>query len=77
MHRPRGFLHPTPPAADQDILERLLDGRFDRASIPPGYRKLAQLLAAAAAPAAPQELAGERQALAEFAAVLQSSPPIL
>jgi hypothetical protein len=77
MHRPLGFLQPTPPAADQDILEQLLEGRLDPASIPPGYRGLAQLLAAAAAPAAPQELAGERRALATYAAVLQSSPPTL
>jgi hypothetical protein len=77
MHRPLGFLQPNPRAADQDILERLLEGRLDSASIPPGYRGLAQLLAAAAAPAAPQELARERRALASFVAVLQSRPPTL
>jgi hypothetical protein len=77
MHRPLGFLQPTPPAADQDILEQLVEGRLDPASIPPGYRGLAQLLAAAAAPAAPQELAAERRVMATYAAVLQSSPPTL
>jgi hypothetical protein len=76
MHRPLGFLQPTPPAADQDILEQLVEGRLDPASIPPGYRGLAQLLAAAAAPAAPQELAGERRVMATYAAV-RSHPPTL
>ena len=50
MHRPLGFLRPTPPPADQDILEQLLDGRLDPASAPPGYGKLARLLAAADGP---------------------------
>lgn len=77
MHRPLGFLQPTPPSADQDILEQLLEGQLDPASTPPGYRKLAQLLAAAAAPAAPQELAGERRVMAEFAAVMRSRPATL
>ena len=77
MHRPLGFLQPTPPAADQDILEQLLDGQVDRASAPPGYGKLARLLAAVAAPAAPQELAGELRVMATYAAVLQSYPPTL
>jgi hypothetical protein len=76
MHPPLGF----PKAAlatDQDLLERLLDGRLDPASAPPGYGGLARLLAAATAPAAPEELAGERQALAEFTAVLRSHPSTL
>jgi hypothetical protein len=77
MHRPLGFLQPNPRAADQDILEQLVEGRLDSASIPPGCRGLAQLLAAAAAPAAPKELARERRALASFVAVLQSRPPTL
>lgn len=77
MHRPLGFLQPTPPCADQDILEQLLEGQLDPALTPPGYRKLAQLLAAAAAPAAPQELAGERRVMAEFAAVMRSRPATL
>jgi hypothetical protein len=77
MHRVLGFLEPAPPATDQDLLERLLDGRLDPAAIPPGYGGLARLLAAAAAPAAPEELAGERLAMAEFAAVMRSTPPTL
>jgi hypothetical protein len=77
MHRPLGFLQPAPPSADQDILEQLLDGRVDRASAPPGYGKLARLLAAAAAPAAPQELASQQRVMAEFAAVMRACPPTL
>jgi hypothetical protein len=77
MHRLLGFLQPTPPVADQDTLERLLDGRLDPASAPPDYRGLARLLTAAAAPAAPQELAGEQLAMATFAAEMRSHPPTL
>jgi hypothetical protein len=77
MRRPLGFPEAALPAADQDLLERLLDGRLDPASAPPGYRRLAGLLAAATAPAAPEELAGARLAMAEFAAVMRSHPPTL
>jgi hypothetical protein len=77
MHRPLGFLQPAPPSADQDILERLLDRRLDPASPPRGYGGLARLLAAATAPAAPEELAGEQRALAGFAAVMRACPPTL
>jgi hypothetical protein len=76
MHRPLGFLEAA-PAIDQDLLDRLLDGRLDPASAPPGYSELARLLAAATAPAAPEELAGERLAMATFAAVMRSTPPTL
>jgi hypothetical protein len=72
MHPLAAFLEAAPPVADQDTLERLLDGRLDPASAPPGYGGLARLLAAATAPAAPEELAGERQAMATFAAVMRS-----
>jgi hypothetical protein len=77
MHRLLGFLEAAPPGADQDTLERLLDGRLDAASAPSGYGGLARLLVATSAPAAPEELAGERQALATFAAVMRSHPPTL
>jgi hypothetical protein len=77
MHPLLGFLEAAPPVADQDTLERLLDGRLDTGSAPPGCGGLARLLAAATAPAAPQELAGERLAMAEFAAVVRSTPPTL
>ena len=77
MHPLLGSLEAAPPAVDQDTLERPLDGRFDPGSVPPGYGGLARLLAAAAAPAAPQELAGEQLARASFAAAMRSHPPIL
>jgi hypothetical protein len=77
MHRLLGFLEAGPSAADQDVLERLLDGRLDPGSAPPDYCGLARLLAAAAVPAAPQELAGEQLAVATFAAMSQPHPPTL
>ena len=77
MHPLPGFLEGGPPVGDQDTLERLLDGPLDPGSVPPGYGGLARLLAAAAAPAAAEELAGEQRALGEFAAVMRSTPPTL
>jgi hypothetical protein len=77
MHPLLGPLAPTPPAADQDLLDRLLDGRLDPASAPPGYGGLARVLAAVAAPGTPQELAGEQLAMASFAAQMQSQLPTL
>jgi hypothetical protein len=77
MHRLLGSLEAWSPAADQDILERLLEGRLDPASAPPRYCGLARLLAAATAPAAPEELAGEPRVMAEFTTVLRSRPPTL
>jgi len=77
MHRLPGFLEGGPSAGDQDTLERLLDSPLDPGSVPPGYGGLARLLAAATAPAAPDELAGEQRALAEFTAVMRSTPPTL
>jgi hypothetical protein len=72
MHRLLGFLEAAPPVADQDILERLLEGRLDPAEAPAGYGELARLLATATALATPEELAGEQAALAQFRAVMQS-----
>jgi hypothetical protein len=77
MHPLLGPVAASPPAADQDILERLLEGRLDPDSAPPGYGGLARVLAAATAPAAPEELAGEQLATATFEAVMRSHPPIL
>jgi hypothetical protein len=77
MHRLLGFLEAAPPTVDQEILERLLDGRLDPASAPPGYGGLVRLLAAATAPAAPAELADEQRTIATFAAVMRSHPPTL
>ena len=77
MHPLFGFLEPAPPLADRDLLERLLDGRLDPAAAPAGHGGLARLLATATAPAAPEELAGERSTMATFEAVMRSHPPIL
>jgi hypothetical protein len=77
MHPPLGSLEPTPPAVEQDLLDRLLDSRLNPASAPPGYGGLARVLAAATAPATPQELAGERRTMASFAVVMRSHPPTL
>jgi hypothetical protein len=74
MHRLLGFLEAASPDADQDTLELLLAGRLDPADVPAGHAGLARLLAAASAPAAAEELAGEQAALAEFAAMMQSHP---
>jgi hypothetical protein len=76
MHQ-LGPLEPAPPAGDQDLLDRLLDNRLDPASAPPGYGGLARLLAVAAAPATPEELAGEQLVMAEFNAVMRSTSPTL
>jgi hypothetical protein len=77
MHRLLGFLEAAAPVADQDTLERLLADRLDPADAPAGYAGLARLLAAATAPAAPEELACEQVMMAEFAAVVPSHPPTL
>jgi hypothetical protein len=75
MRRPLGFREAGLPAADQDLLERFLDGQ--PALAPPGYGGLVRLLAAATAPAAPEELAGEQLAMATFTAEMRSQPPAL
>jgi hypothetical protein len=76
MHRLPGPLEAA-PVADQDLLDRLLEGRLHPTSAPPGYSRLAMLLVAATAPAAPEELAGEQRVMATFAAVMRSHPPTL
>ena len=75
MHQLLGFLEAALPVADQDTLERLLAGRLNPADAPAGYAGLARLLAAVAAPAAAEELAGGELVLAEFKAVVQSPSP--
>ena len=77
MYRLLGFLESTPPVASQDVLDQLLERRLDAAFAPAGYGELASLLAAATAPATPEELAGEQAALAVFRAVMPSHPPTL
>jgi uncharacterized membrane protein YgcG len=56
---------------DEGTAERLLAGTLDPADAPPAYAAVAQVLAAAAAPPRPEELAGEAEALARF----RSRPP--
>lgn len=58
---------------DEATAERLLTGRLDPADATPGLTRLAALLAAAAGPPSPEELAGERAALARFAAVMRAA----
>jgi hypothetical protein len=77
MHPPLGSLEPTPPADGQDLLDRLLEGRLNPASAPPGYGRVARLLAAATAPATPEELADAQRTMAAFAAAMRSHPPTL
>jgi hypothetical protein len=60
---------PDPLALDEAALERLLAGALPPAQAPPGYEKVAALLAAAAAAPTPEELAGQAAALAELRAV--------
>jgi len=77
MHPPLGSLEPTPPADGQDFLDRLLEGRLNPASAPPCYGRVARLLAAATAPATPEELADAQRTMAAFAAAMRSHPPTL
>lgn len=63
-----------PLALDEDTVERLLTGALPPTQAPPGYAKVAQLLAAAAAAPTPEELAGQEAALAELRAVARARP---
>jgi hypothetical protein len=58
----------TPPTLDDETTDRLLAGRLDPADAPPGYAAVAKLVAAAVAAATTEELAGEPEAVAGFAA---------
>jgi hypothetical protein len=73
MRPPSGF-GPDHLALDEGTAERLLAGQLHPADAPPEYRRAAMVLAAAAAPPTPDELAGERQAVAAFTAVARSIP---
>jgi hypothetical protein len=57
-----------PLALDQGTADRLLAGTLDPADAPPAYAGVARVLAAAAGPPQPGELAGEAEAVARFAA---------
>jgi hypothetical protein len=62
---------PDPPALDEDLAERLLDGDLRPDQAPAGYAEVAALLAAVAAPSS-AELAGREAALAELRAATRA-----
>ena len=64
-----------PLALDDDTVERLLSGTLPPPQAPPGFAKVAELLAAAAAAPSPAELAGHEAVLAELRAVIRGRPP--
>jgi hypothetical protein len=61
-------------ALDEATAEGLLTGRLAPADLPVAYARVAELLAAAAAPPSAEELAGEAAAVARFAAAAHSRP---
>jgi hypothetical protein len=65
----------APPTVDDETADRLLAGRLDPADAPPGYAAVAKLVAAATGPATTEELAGEPEAVARFAATARSGFP--
>jgi hypothetical protein len=68
--RPRhGF---DPLALDDMSVDRLLTGTLAPANAPPGYARVAELLAATVAAPTPRELAGQASVLAELRAVART-----
>src|SRR6266536_2984794 len=59
---------------DRDTLDRLLVGAIAPEDAPPGYAEIARTLRSAAAAPTPEELAGEREAVATVAAAVRSHP---
>ena len=74
MRRLPNRLRDDPMALDDDSADRLLAGRLDPADAPPGYAKAAAVMAAATAPAVPDELAGIEPSLNAFRAALGAPP---
>jgi hypothetical protein len=68
--RPRHGLDPL--ALDDMSVDRLLSGTLAPASAPPGYARVAELLAATVAAPTPRELAGQASVLAELRAVTRT-----
>jgi len=73
MHRPFAARRDV-LTLDEDTASRLLAGHLDRGDAPPGYGAVADVLAAAAAPARPRELASEDAALGAFRAAVGTAP---
>jgi hypothetical protein len=67
MRRP--FTDADPLALDEETVERLLAGDLPPSQVPPGYARVAALLAATTAEPTPEELAGQAEVLAELRAV--------
>jgi hypothetical protein len=74
MRRLLSWLRDDPLALDDDSADRLLAGRLDPADAPPGYAETAAVMAAATAPARPDELAGMQALLDAFRAALDAPP---
>jgi hypothetical protein len=73
MRRPTRTRHGFDPLALDDMsVDRLLTGALAPASAPPGYARVAELLAAAVAAPTPRELAGQASVLAELRAVART-----
>ena len=67
---------PTPGDLDDNTAERLLLGQIDAADAPPGYGRVAEILAAATADATSSELAGESEALTMFRAQSEATTAV-
>jgi hypothetical protein len=67
--------HHALPTLDDETADRLLTGRLDPADAPPGYAAVAELVAAATAPASTEELAAAPEAAARFAAATRPGFP--
>ncbi|HZD00054.1 MAG TPA: hypothetical protein VFA46_07625 [Actinomycetes bacterium] len=74
MRRPFNRFRADPLALDDDSANRLLAGRLDPADAPPGYAEAAAVMAAATAPARPEELDGVELSLDAFRAALATPP---
>jgi hypothetical protein len=71
MRRPFTDPDADPLALDDETVERLVAGGLSPDQVPPGYAEVAELLAAATAAPARDELAGQAAVLAELRAVTQ------
>jgi hypothetical protein len=74
MRRPLTDPDADPLALDEETVERLLTGDLPPSQAPPGYARVAALLAAATAEPTAEELAGQSEVLAELRAVTRPQP---